>query len=113
MFSTRWIVYKKRNRHDKDGCCASDEPEIRWIAYQLWEQAGKPDGMSDFFWQQAKKQVGEPRRPPERETNYVCSRCGSGAYFDGRCGDGPILMCGCGGYASPVPASSYSYNPYD
>lgn len=28
-------------------------------------------------------------------SNYVCSRCGAGAYYDGRCGDGPILMCGC------------------
>ncbi len=28
-------------------------------------------------------------------SNYVCSNCGAGAYYDGRCGDGPILMCGC------------------
>ncbi len=51
--------------------------------------------------------------------NYVCSVCGAAAYYDGRCGDGPILMCGCdkgqwindgrGGYfdnprnAQPVP----------
>lgn len=27
--------------------------------------------------------------------SYVCSRCGAGAYYDGRCGDGPVLMCGC------------------
>lgn len=27
--------------------------------------------------------------------NYVCSVCGAAAYYDGRCGDGPILMCGC------------------
>lgn len=26
---------------------------------------------------------------------YVCSHCGSGAYYDGRCGDGPVLVCGC------------------
>ena len=28
-------------------------------------------------------------------SNYICSHCGAGAYYDGRCGDGPILMCGC------------------
>jgi len=28
-------------------------------------------------------------------SNYVCSYCGKGAYYDGRCGDGPVLMCGC------------------
>lgn len=26
---------------------------------------------------------------------YVCSQCGKPAYYDGRCGDGPILMCNC------------------
>lgn len=27
--------------------------------------------------------------------NYVCSNCGAGCYYDGRCGDGPILYCEC------------------
>lgn len=27
--------------------------------------------------------------------NYVCSHCGAAAYYDGRCGDGPVLMCNC------------------
>lgn len=26
---------------------------------------------------------------------WKCSRCGMAAYYDGRCGDGPILMCTC------------------
>lgn len=54
----------------------------------------------------------------------VCSRCGAAAYYDGRCGDGPVLMCGCdrgvwiddgrGGYfdnptgAKPVDKDDYS-----
>lgn len=25
----------------------------------------------------------------------VCSICGTEAYYDGRCGDGPILTCSC------------------
>lgn len=28
-------------------------------------------------------------------SNYVCSNCGAAAYYDGRCGDGPVLTCGC------------------
>jgi len=28
-------------------------------------------------------------------SSYVCSNCGAAAYYDGRCGDGPVLMCGC------------------
>ena len=27
--------------------------------------------------------------------NYVCSHCGEPAYYDGRCSDGPVLMCNC------------------
>jgi hypothetical protein len=26
---------------------------------------------------------------------YACNECGALAYFDGRCGDGPVLLCGC------------------
>lgn len=28
-------------------------------------------------------------------TSFICNKCGSAAYFDGRMGDGPVLMCGC------------------
>lgn len=58
--------------------------------------------------------------------NYVCSNCGVPCYYDGRCGDGPILYCECvkrgiyvnegsrGGYmiypnnAHPVHISQYA-----
>lgn len=63
---------------------------------------------------------------------YSCSNCGAAAFHDGRCGDGPILMCGCdkrgarwvndgrGGYytnpsgAEPVPSQENiaGYDPY-
>lgn len=32
------------------------------------------------------------RRQP---MDWHCSNCGAPAYYDGRCGDGPVLMCGC------------------
>jgi len=31
------------------------ENDIRCIAYQLWEEAGCPDGMSDHFWFEAEE----------------------------------------------------------
>jgi hypothetical protein len=62
-------------------------------------------------------------------SNYVCSHCGAAAYYDGRCGDGPVLMCGCdkgrwvndgrGGYytnprnAQAVESENYSDPDYD
>ena len=27
--------------------------------------------------------------------DYVCSQCHKPCYYDGRCGDGQILMCDC------------------
>ncbi len=28
-------------------------------------------------------------------SEYVCNTCGASAYYDGRCGDGPVLTCNC------------------
>jgi hypothetical protein len=33
------------------------EQEIRQLAFQLWQQAGKPEGKSDAFWYQAEKEL--------------------------------------------------------
>lgn len=46
--------------------------------------------------------------------DYVCSLCGEAAYYDGRCGDGPVLMCGCdksGEYVDEGPRGGYYTNP--
>ena len=46
------------------------EDEIRARAYELWEQAGKPEGRDDKFWQQAEQALRateiatEPPPPP-------------------------------------------------
>lgn len=58
-------------------------------------------------------------------SDYVCSECGKRAFHDGRCGDGPVLLCRCakrrsrwvndgrGGYrtnptgAKPIPSEDY------
>jgi hypothetical protein len=37
--------------------------EIRIRAYQLWKDAGEPDGRSEAFWYQAEKEL--LREPPE------------------------------------------------
>jgi len=46
--------------------------------------------------------------------NYECSSCGEPAYYDGRCGDGPVLMCGCdktGEYVHEGSRGGYYTNP--
>jgi len=45
---------------------------------------------------------------------YVCSECGEPCYFDGRCGDGPVLYCKCGreGYNVPDRIGFY-FQPYN
>ena len=37
----------------------------------------------------------KPAEPVLNGRDWVCSRCGNGCYYDGRMGDGPILMCSC------------------
>lgn len=32
---------------------------------------------------------------------WICSKCSKDAYYDGRCGDGPVLMCGCDKIVDP------------
>jgi hypothetical protein len=43
--------------------------------------------------------------------DYVCSKCGKDAYFDGRMGDDPILMCGHGYPHEPIERKNYE-KPY-
>ena len=35
------------------------EKQIRVRAYELWQQAGKPEGREDEFWQQAERALRE------------------------------------------------------
>lgn len=46
--------------------------------------------------------------------SYVCNNCGAKAYYDGRCGDGPVLTCGCdrrGSQWIPDRGGGYYSNP--
>ena len=33
------------------------------LAYQLWEQAGRPEGQAERFWKEAKEQIERLRQP--------------------------------------------------
>ncbi|MBB4261453.1 MULTISPECIES: DUF2934 domain-containing protein [unclassified Bradyrhizobium] len=35
------------------------EEEIRTKAYQLWKEAGEPEGQAEFFWHQAQEELGQ------------------------------------------------------
>lgn len=37
----------------------SDEAKIRDRAYQLWDQAGRPDGREQEFWHDAERELAE------------------------------------------------------
>ncbi len=38
------------------------EEQIRTRAYELWEEAGKPEGRDDEFWFLAEKGLAEPEQ---------------------------------------------------
>jgi Protein of unknown function (DUF2934) len=37
------------------------QSRIRELAYRLWEEAGRPEGRSDEFWERARQQIDEER----------------------------------------------------
>lgn len=51
-------------------------PIIEKEAYFLWEQAGKPEGKSDFFWNIAKERVKAKKKEQElrEEAEYQRAR---------------------------------------
>jgi Protein of unknown function (DUF2934) len=46
----------------------TDREKIREPAYQLWEQAGKPDGQEERFWREAERQLKEEQIKHETNT---------------------------------------------
>ena len=56
------------SRHDKN---EPEQPESQpdlqecpeALAYQLWEQAGRPDGQAARFWKEAEERISQSRRP--------------------------------------------------
>lgn len=44
---------------------------------------------------------------------YVCPVCGTEAYYDGRCGDGPILLCKCRGRSKFFDDGRGGYEVYE
>jgi hypothetical protein len=45
-----------------------EHDQIRERAYQLWEQAGKPDGKHQYFWNEAERQLREELNRHELKT---------------------------------------------
>lgn len=42
-----------------------EEQKVRELAYDLWDQAGRPDGSAEEFWFAAKQQLAGPNGQPE------------------------------------------------
>jgi Protein of unknown function (DUF2934) len=45
------------NRSSSEFMADPTEEEIRTRAFQLWKDAGEPDGMMEKFWYQAEKEL--------------------------------------------------------
>ncbi len=44
---------------------SNHEDKVRGLAYQLWEEAGKPADRDDEFWHQARAQIPHPPSAPD------------------------------------------------
>jgi Protein of unknown function (DUF2934) len=47
------------------------EEQIRVRAYELWEEAGKPDGLQDEFWHKAKKDLSQGVTSDEKSETFL------------------------------------------
>jgi hypothetical protein len=74
----------------------SDET-IRQEAYFLWENAGKPEGKSEHFWNKAREKLGCGGSVMSSSSQeYYCNTCGAKAGSDARMGSLDVyLTCGC------------------
>jgi Protein of unknown function (DUF2934) len=54
------------------------EEQIRKRAFELWEQAGKPEGREDEFWNQAQRELqdAEGRGDQARTATVECTKGG-------------------------------------
>lgn len=46
---------------------AISEDKVRTRAYELWLQAGSPEGRDEEFWQEAQSQVSAPSAPTQED----------------------------------------------
>lgn len=78
MISTGIYHKKASNRVTDD--------DVQTEAYYLWERAGRPNGMSDFFWGLAKERCGaapepDPNLEEKRELIlHLIRECGADAW---------------------------------
>ncbi len=52
------------------------EERIRKLAYELWEQAGCPNGRSYEFWFAARTEIEAAQSPDRQETRAKAARAG-------------------------------------
>jgi hypothetical protein len=49
---------------------SNHDDKVRALAYQLWEEAGKPADRDDEFWHQARAQIPHPPSVPDAEPHH-------------------------------------------
>ncbi len=52
-----------------------NEDNVRITAHRFWLEAGKPEGLSDYFWYKAEEYYYKPRAIYENLKLPVCPKC--------------------------------------
>jgi len=56
---------------------------------------GTPEEIKEYERTHQTTKTSGRANPIRHGNDYVCDKCGVGCYYDGRMGDGAILMCKC------------------
>jgi uncharacterized protein YjbI with pentapeptide repeats len=63
VMETLAAFVRERTRPEAERLAKPREQRIAEVAYLLWENAGSPEGPSDYFWSEAAKQEAQKERP--------------------------------------------------
>lgn len=57
------LMSHHKHEHGQSQSQPSQQESPEALAYQLWEQAGRPEGQAERFWREAEEQINRSRRP--------------------------------------------------
>jgi len=52
-----------KHQHSLSKAEAAQQESLEALAYQLWEQAGRPEGQAARFWKEAEERFRESQQP--------------------------------------------------
>ena len=57
------MSHHTKHEHNQSHFQSGHQESTKALAYQLWEQAGRPEGQAERFWKEAEERIKRLRQP--------------------------------------------------